>query len=110
MREVKREVIPTNYTCEQCGKPMVIKWGRFGQFLSCSGYPECKTARPVPTGVKCPQDGCGGELVERRARGRHFYGCSKYPTCRYTTRRLPKEADASQESKDAAEADGQPKE
>jgi DNA topoisomerase-1 len=67
---------------------MVIKWGRFGQFLSCSAYPDCKNARPVPTGVACPQAGCGGELVERRARGRHFYGCSKYPACRYTTRRL----------------------
>ena len=91
MREVKREAIPTNYVCERCGKPMVIKWGRFGQFLSCSGYPECKNAKPVPTGVACPQPGCGGELVERRARGRHFYGCSNYPTCTYTTRRLPKQ-------------------
>jgi DNA topoisomerase-1 len=91
MREVKREVIPTQYTCEKCGKPMVIKWGRFGQFLSCSDYPHCKNAKPLPTGVACPQPHCGGELVERRARGRHFYGCSKYPTCRYTTRRLPKD-------------------
>jgi DNA topoisomerase-1 len=68
---------------------MVIKWGRFGQFLSCSDYPRCKNARPVPTGVPCAQPGRQGELVERRARGRHFYGCSNYPTCRYTTRRLP---------------------
>ena len=90
MREVKREVVPTSYICEACGKPMVIKWGRFGQFLSCSGWPECKTARPVPTGVKCPEPGCGGDLVERRARGRTFYGCSRYPTCRYTARRLDK--------------------
>ncbi|HBH96496.1 MAG TPA: DNA topoisomerase I, partial [Candidatus Omnitrophica bacterium] len=89
MREVKREVVPTSYTCEQCGKPMVIRWGRFGQFLSCSDYPTCKHARSLPTGVACPQPGCGGELVERRARGRIFYGCSKYPTCTYTTRRLP---------------------
>ncbi|MBI3021478.1 MAG: type I DNA topoisomerase [Candidatus Omnitrophica bacterium] len=95
MREVKREVVPTNYVCERCGKPMVIKWGRFGQFLSCSDYPICKNARALPTGVACPQPGCGGELVERRARGRHFYGCSKYPTCRYTTRRLPKTEDGS---------------
>ncbi len=91
MREVKREVVPTHYICETCGKPMVIKWGRFGQFLSCSDYPTCKNARPLPTGVPCPQPGCGGELVERRARGRHFYGCSKYPACTYTTRRLPKQ-------------------
>ena len=89
MREVKREVVPTSYTCEQCGKPMVIRWGRFGQFLSCSDYPTCKHARSLPTGVACPQPGCGGELVERRARGRIFYGCSKSPTCTYTTRRLP---------------------
>ena len=94
MREVKREVIPTNYVCEQCQKPMVIKWGRFGQFLSCSGYPDCKNARPVPTGVACPQPGCGGDLVERRGRGRHFYGCSHYPTCRYTARRLEKPGEA----------------
>jgi DNA topoisomerase-1 len=100
MREVKREVIPTKYVCERCGKPMVIKWGRFGQFLSCSGYPACKNARPVPTGVACPQPGCGGELVERRARGRHFYGCSRYPACRYTTRRLEQPAEGAAQSDD----------
>lgn len=110
MREVKREVQETEHTCETCGKMMVIKWGRFGQFLSCSGWPECKTARPVPTGVKCTQ--CGGEMIERRGRGRVFYGCSKYPECRYTMRRLPKDgeaapepgaADAADESQDARE-------
>ncbi len=89
MREVKREVIPTDYVCEKCGKPMVIKWGRFGKFLSCSDYPACKNAKPVPTGVTCPQQDCGGALVERKARGRVFYGCSKYPTCTFTARRLP---------------------
>jgi DNA topoisomerase-1 len=101
MREVKREIVPTDYVCEKCGKQMVIKWGRFGQFLSCSGYPNCKNARPIPTGVPCPQPGCGGELLERRARGRHFYGCSNYPTCRYTTRRLEKGRDGSAEESDA---------
>ena len=90
MRDVKREAIPTQYVCDTCGKPMVIKWGRFGQFLSCSGYPDCKNAKPVPTGVTCPQPGCGGDLIERRARGRIFYGCSKYPTCTYTAQKLPK--------------------
>ena len=102
MREVKREVVPTNYVCEKCGKPMVIKWGRFGQFLSCAAYPDCKNARPVPTGFKCPEANCGGDLVERRARGRHFYGCSRYPECRYTARRLPK---AEGEAADAAEGE-----
>jgi len=91
MREVKREVVPTEYVCEKCGKQMVIKWGRFGQFLSCSAYPECKNAKPMPTGVVCPRSGCGGQLVERRARGRIFYGCSKYPECTETMRRLPKQ-------------------
>ena len=91
MREVKREVVPTQYTCDKCGKPMVIKWGRFGEFLSCSAYPDCKNAKPVPTGVACPGPGCGCGLIERRAKGRHFYGCSNYPTCTYTTRRLPKQ-------------------
>ena len=95
MREVKREAIPTDYKCEKCGKPMVIKWGRFGQFLSCSDYPQCKNAKPVPTGVKCPEANCGGDLVERRSRGRHFYGCSNYPTCRHTTQRLPKSEEES---------------
>ncbi|MBI3331255.1 MAG: type I DNA topoisomerase, partial [Candidatus Omnitrophica bacterium] len=103
MREVKREVIPTEHVCERCGKPMVIKWGRFGQFLSCSGYPDCKNARPVPTGVSCPQPGCGGELIERRARGRHFYGCSKYPACRYTTRRLGSPTDSAAAASNGSE-------
>jgi len=91
MRDVKREAIPSGDVCERCGRPMVIKWGRFGQFLSCSGFPECKNAKPMPTGVACPREGCGGQLIERRAKGRHFYGCSNYPTCTYTTRRLPKQ-------------------
>jgi len=90
MREVKREVMPTDQVCEKCGKPMVIKWGRFGQFISCSGYPECKNAKPMPTGVACAREGCGGQLIERRARGRIFYGCSNYPNCTHTERRLPK--------------------
>ena len=108
MREVRREVIPTEHVCEQCGKPMVIKWGRFGQFLSCSGYPECKNARALPTGVPCPQPGCGGEMVQRRARGRHFYGCSRYPACHYTARRLAKgeEGAPGGESPDRAEPPG----
>ena len=89
MRDVKRESTPTDQVCEKCGKQMVIKWGRFGQFLSCSGYPDCKNAKPMPTGVACSREGCGGQLVERRARGRVFYGCSNYPTCTHTERRLP---------------------
>ena len=47
MRDVKREAIPTDQTCDKCGKPMVLKWGKFGQFLACSGYPDCKNTREI---------------------------------------------------------------
>jgi DNA topoisomerase-1 len=89
MRDVKKEVVPTNEVCELCGKPMVIKWGRKGKFLSCSDYPKCKSAKSITSGVKCPGPGCTGELVERRSTRGIFYGCTKFPTCRYTARRLP---------------------
>ena len=77
---------PSEEQCEKCGKPMVLKHGRFGAFLACSGYPECKTTRPVSrpagTGIPCPKEGCEGEIVERMSRkGRRFYGCTKYPQC-----------------------------
>lgn len=81
----------TDKVCEECGKFMSLKWGRYGKFLGCSGYPECKTtqpldgkkaAEPVKTGVSCPE--CDtGELLERTSRrGKTFYGCSEYPTCK----------------------------
>ncbi len=74
--------------CEKCGKPMVIKTGRFGSFLGCSGYPECKGIQAIIhfTGVKC--SGCGeGQLIERRTRkgARTFYGCNKFPKCKFAT-------------------------
>ncbi|HEU5056250.1 MAG TPA: type I DNA topoisomerase [Kofleriaceae bacterium] len=131
MRDVKREEIATDYVCEKCGKPMVIKWGRngsflacqgypecrntkeiqrgldgkieivpevttdevcencsapmvvkrgrFGSFLACSRYPDCKTTKPISLGVTCPREGCGGFLTEKRSRrGKSFYGCSNY--------------------------------
>jgi DNA topoisomerase-1 len=77
-------------TCPNCGRPMVIKVGRFGKFLACSGYPECKTTMPylVKTGVSCPQ--CGGELVKRISKKKKvFYGCSKFPKCQFTVNRRP---------------------
>jgi DNA topoisomerase-1 len=73
---------PTDEICPKCGRPMVIKTGRFGRFISCTGYPECKTAKPIvkETGVPCPK--CGGAIVERRSKkGRTFYGCANYPNC-----------------------------
>lgn len=70
--------------CPLCGSPMVVKEGKFGEFLACSRYPECKGTKPLGTGVKCPQHGCGGELVQKRTkRGRVFYSCSNYPQCRF---------------------------
>jgi DNA topoisomerase-1 len=89
---VKKEVIATDKICEKCGRPMIIKWGRNGRFLSCSGFPACKHAAPLGTGIKCPQAGCGGEVVERRSkRGRIFYGCSRYPECNFVSKNLPEE-------------------
>ncbi len=76
---VAAPVRETNFVCDKCEKPMVIKTGRFGEFLSCTGYPACKNTRPVPLGVACPK--CGGDIIEVRARkkgGRTFYGCSNY--------------------------------
>jgi DNA topoisomerase-1 len=70
--------------CEKCGSPMVIKKGRFGRFLACSRYPECKTTKPLPSGIKCPLD--GGDLIERRTKkGRTFWSCSNYPECKFAT-------------------------
>ena len=78
--------------CEKCERPMVIKSGRFGRFLSCSGFPECKNSRPLLSriGVDCPE--CGNDLVERKGRGRggrRFYGCTGYPACDFATRSRP---------------------
>ena len=68
--------------CEKCGKPMLIKTGRFGQFMACSGFPECRNTKPIikNVGVKCPE--CGGDIVQKRGKsGKLFYGCSNYPKC-----------------------------
>ncbi|MDD3982380.1 MAG: type I DNA topoisomerase [Candidatus Omnitrophica bacterium] len=89
--DIKKEVVVTGEACEKCGKPMVVKWGRKGKFLSCSGFPECKHAKSITTGVKCPQPGCAGELIERHSRRGVFYGCSRYPECRYVSSTLPGE-------------------
>ncbi|MCX5692941.1 MAG: type I DNA topoisomerase [Candidatus Omnitrophica bacterium] len=104
MRKVKGEAVKTSEICEKCGKPMVIKWGRLGRFLSCSDFPNCRFAKAIPTGVKCPEPDCGGMLVERRSKGgRHFYGCSNYPKCHHISRRLPSQnnEDSALEGEDA---------
>ena len=76
----------TDIPCDKCGRMMVVKQGRFGKFLACPGFPECRNAKPLlrDTGVQCPK--CGGKIVERKSRrGRAFYGCGRYPDCDYTT-------------------------
>ncbi len=92
MKNLKQEVVYTEEVCELCGKPMIIKWGRRGRFLSCSAFPKCRFAKSISTGVKCPQEGCDGELVEKRSPRRgFFYGCSNYPKCNHIARKLPEE-------------------
>ena len=79
---------PTDYVCEKCGKPLVKKLGRFGFFLACSGFPECKNTRSVPL-ASCPK--CGGDVVARKTRGRgkDFYGCTNYPDCDFISHYKP---------------------
>jgi len=95
MRDVKREEKPTDLVCEKCGSPMVIKWGRMGRFLACSGYPDCKNTKDfveengtirvvedLPTEETCPT--CGKPMVNKRGRFGRFLACSDYPTCKTT--------------------------
>ena len=101
MENMKQTPVPTNENCPECGKVIVIKWGRKGKFLSCSAFPECKFAKPLGTGVKCPEPGCEGELVQRRSRRGLFYGCSKFPNCRHIERTLPQTGAAGPEASPA---------
>ena len=81
---VPKEEITTDQVCDKCSSPMVVKTGRFGKFIACSAYPQCKTTKPMVLGVKCPQPDCGGDLVQKRTKkGRSFFACSKYPKCEY---------------------------
>jgi DNA topoisomerase-1 len=83
MERVKIEPKPTDQVCPNCGKPMVIRSSRFGEFIGCSGYPECKTIlRPDPPKIEAPCPKCGGEIVQKRShKGLIFYGCATYPKC-----------------------------
>ncbi|MEK7193804.1 MAG: topoisomerase DNA-binding C4 zinc finger domain-containing protein, partial [Patescibacteria group bacterium] len=96
----------TDEVCEKCGKSMVIKYGRFGKFIACSGFPECKNAKTIGMTdtngekMKCPKCLASpdlakrdktGEIVKRRTKkGRFFYGCSRYPECDYASWHKPK--------------------
>ena len=80
----------TDKLCDKCGKAMVLKPGKFGKFLACTGYPDCKNTQSLNAangqnqalGVACPKDGCSGEIVQKTSkRGKIFYGCNRYPDC-----------------------------
>jgi DNA topoisomerase-1 len=82
IKVVAKQNMTTDEKCEKCGSSMVIKTGRFGKFIACSAYPACKTTKPIPLGVKCPQD--GGDLTQKRTKkGRTFYACANYPKCEF---------------------------
>jgi DNA topoisomerase-1 len=127
MRDVKREAIPTDQDCDKCGKTMVLKWGRFGQFLACSGYPDCKNTRDLaedaeiesddssdlesaaktakvkaaPSQVEVeaePCEKCGEAMVLRRGRYGPFLACSSYPDCK-NTRKVTTGKDGKAEAK-----------
>lgn len=83
IHKIDKEPELTGDICEKCGRPMARKHGRFGDFIACTGYPECKNTKAIveKTGVKCPS--CGGDIVVKRSKkGRVFYGCSNFPKCR----------------------------
>ena len=90
IEKVKIEDEVSDEKCELCGKNMVVKRGRYGKFLACPGFPECKNTKPIVTeiGVNCPE--CSGSIVVRRSnRGRTFYGCSNYPDCKFVSWNKP---------------------
>jgi DNA topoisomerase-1 len=82
-KSAKKPDVILDEVCPKCSQAkLVVKQGRFGEFISCSNYPKCKYIKPKTVGVPCPRPGCGGELIERRSkRGKVFYGCLKYPDC-----------------------------
>ncbi len=124
MRSIKREAQPTDIRCEVCGRPMAIRWGRNGEFLACTGYPECRNTRDFqrtadgrivvvheePTGERC--EVCGRPMVLKRGRYGPFLACSGYPECR-NTREVTQEgtraqAGAGEETGEVCEACGRP--
>lgn len=85
---VAKQEEPITDVCDKCGSALVVKYSRFGKFLACSRYPDCKFTKPInkEIGVHCPLPGCPGQVIERRSkRGRNFYGCSEYPKCTFSS-------------------------
>ncbi len=90
-KRVKVPTVETDVVCEKCGRKMVVKSGRFGKFLACPGYPECKNTKPMPEDeVKQPCPKCGGKLLKKISKkGKKFYGCSNYPECDFASPGIP---------------------
>ncbi len=82
---------PTKQTCEKCGSPMLVKNGRYGPFLACSGYPDCRNIKNIEqkTGVTCPECGQGDIVVKRSRMGKTFYSCNRYPDCKFALWQRP---------------------
>ena len=91
-KRIKVPDVETDVLCEKCGRKMIVKTGRFGKFLACPGYPECKNTKPVPEDeVKTPCPKCGSKLIKRVSKksGKKFYGCSNYPACDFASPNVP---------------------
>jgi DNA topoisomerase-1 len=94
---------PTHERCEKCGRPLVMRWGQYGRFLACSGFPRCRNLWKVPArGRKCPAEGCEGRLMKKVSpEGETFLGCTRYPECRHTEPAPPPRGKAAEkETKD----------
>lgn len=90
-KRVKIPVVETDVICEKCGRKMVERTGKFGKFLACPGYPECKNTKTMPENeIKEPCPVCGGKLIKRISKkGKKFYGCSNYPKCNFAAPGIP---------------------
>jgi DNA topoisomerase-1 len=97
--KIKLPEIESDEICDKCGRKMLIKNGRFGKFLACSGFPICKNTKPIldKIGVSCPEEGCSGDIIRKKTKkGRTFYGCSNYPKCSFVTWNKPIDKKCSQ--------------
>lgn len=90
--KVKVVAEETDEKCDVCGKPMVVRYGRFGKFLACSGFPDCKNTKAIveDTGMKCPDCKTGDVIIKKTRRGKRFWGCSNYPKCKFASWTKPK--------------------
>ena len=101
---MRGKAAPTGLTCTKCGKELLLRWGKLGEFLGCAGYPKCRFTQNFTRGPEgqiiprspedeaaypCPREGCNGHVLKRRSRRGIFYGCSNYPKCDFTLNQPP---------------------